>query len=41
MLVVGYLTEYRVGGEERRGERRERRVVEIGDRRTCTDEELI
>ena len=42
MLVVGYLTEYRVGGGEERGERREeRRVVEIGDRRTCTIVELI
>ena len=37
MLVVGYLTEYRVGRERRE----EERVVEIGDRRTCTIVELI
>ena len=32
MLVVGYLTEYRVGREQRG----ESRVVEIGDRRAWT-----
>ena len=41
MLVVGYLTEYCVGRVPSREEREERRVVEIGDSRTCTDEELI
>ena len=40
MLVVGYLTEYRVGRVPSREERGERVVVEIGDRRACTDEEL-
>jgi len=37
MLVVGYLTEYRVGGERER----ERRVVVIGQQIACLQEKLI